>query len=243
MKNKACKTLAPMLDLEIEKIERSACRSVDIASIPDESTRKVFESSLAWLENFVMKPHAELGRRGEVCPFAKPAHYRGSLVFCAWNAEDLSFDTFLRILNSLPAVYYRILTQSRLDARFFSVYIHVDNLKEEQYFKYIDDAHSLTKPGFMAAGLMIGEFHPLSKTEGVHSKAFRPMRSPHPAFVLRAITPHDALFIDQDNSPAEVRLRELLSYKQWVEKALPVGERLKIDTRIAELSRASGKPA
>jgi hypothetical protein len=234
----ACESFLSMFDSEIKKIERSACLSTDIESVPDEFTRRVFESGLDWLAGFIMRPHAELGRGGAVCPFAKPVHYEGSLVFCAWDVQELPFEIFLSILNRLPALYHRLFARAPGKPRLFSVCIFLNGLKEEHYSKYIDEAHSMSKPAFMEAGLMIGEFHPLSVTKGVHSESFRPMRSSWPAFVLRAITPHDAIFIDREDSPAEVRLRELLDYKLWVGEALPKDDILRIEKRIAELRLA-----
>jgi hypothetical protein len=234
----ACGSLLSMFDLEIAKIERSACLSTDIESVPDEFTRRVFESGLDWLADFIMRPHAELGRRGAVCPFAKPVHDEGSLVFCAWDVKELPFEIFLPILKMLPALYHRLFACMPGKSRLFSICIFVNGLKEEQYSKYIDEAHSMSKPAFMEAGLMIGEFHPLSMAKGVHSESFRPMRSSRPAFVVRAITPHDAMFIDRDDSPAEVRLRELLDYRLWVGEALPKDDILRIEKRIAELRGA-----
>jgi hypothetical protein len=233
-----CGPLLSMFDLEIKKIERSACLSTDIESVPDEFTRRVFESGLDWLAGFIMRPHAELGRRGAVCPFAQPVHNEGSLVFCAWDVEKLPFGIFLPVLKRLPALYHRLSSGTPGKSRLFSICIFLNGLKEEQYSKYIDEAHSMSKSVFMEEGLMIGEFHPLSMTKGVHSKTFRPMRSSRPAFVVRAITPHDAMFIDRDDSPTEVRLRELLDYKLWVGEVLPEDDILRIEKRIAELRLA-----
>jgi len=234
----ACGSFLSMFDSEIKKIERSACLSTDIESVPDEFTRKVFESGLDWLAGFIMRPHAELGRRGAVCPFTKPVHDEGSLVFCTWDVKELPFEVFLSILERLPTLYHRLFACAPGKSRLFSVCIFLNGLKEDQYSKYIDEAHSMSKPVFMEAGLMIGEFHPLSMTKGVHSKSFLPMRSSRPAFVVRAITPHDVIFIDRDDSPAEVRLRELLDYKLWVGEALPKDDILRIEKRIAELRLA-----
>ncbi|TDN61292.1 DUF6875 domain-containing protein [Paraburkholderia sp. BL10I2N1] len=236
-----CESLLSMFDMEIKKIERSTCLSTDIESIPDEFTRRVFESGLDWLEGFIMRPHAELGRRGAICPFAKPAHDEGSLVFCAWDVKELPFEILLSTLNRLPALYHRLFACMPGNSRLFSMCVFLNGLKEEQYSKYIDEAHSMAKPVFMGAGLMLGEFHPLSMRNGVHSKTFRPMRSSRPAFVVRAITPHDAMFIDRADSPAEVRLRELLDYKLWIGDALPKDDLLRIEKRIAELRLAIGR--
>lgn len=236
--NDAYESLRSVFDPEIIKIERSACLSTEIESSTDEITRRIFDMGLVWLKGFIMEPHTELGRRGAVCPFAKPVHNEDSLVFCVWDANNLRFNDFLGILNKIPESYYRLLARMQGNSKLFSMCVFVRGLKEEQYGKYIDEAHSLIKPAFMEAGLMIGEFHPLSMTKGVHSETFLPMRSSQPAFVVRAMSPHDALFIDRTDSSAEVRLRELMNYQRWIEDALPEAENARIHNRIAELRSA-----
>jgi hypothetical protein len=231
-------SLHSRIDLEIKKIERSACLSSDIESSRDEFTRSMFQSGLDWLTDFIMRPHAELGRHGAVCPFVQPAHFEKALVFCAWDVEELPFDIFLSILISIPQLYHRMLAGMPVRSKLFSLCIFLNGLEDSLYFEYVDKAHSLAKPFFMDEGLMLGEFHPLSMTEGARSTTFRPMRSNRPVFVVRAITPHDVLFIDRDGSLAEVRLRELLTYRLWVEEALPPDDLLKVDKRISELSAA-----
>ena len=233
----AQKTSISIIDLEIEKIERSACSSIDIDSASDESTKRIFKSGLDWIANFIMIHHPELGRRGAVCPFVGPSHCEGSLLFCSWDVKKLSFEIFLSVLKSLSSLYQR-LSPGMFRTRRFSICIFLSGLKEDQYSKYIDEAHSVVKPVFMDAGLMIGEFHPLSVTEGVHSETFRPMRSSQPAFVVRYMTLHDAMFIDRDGSPAEVRLRELLNYRFWMEEALPKDDISRIEKRIEDLKVA-----
>ena len=182
-----------------------------------------------------MQPHAELGRRGAVCPFARPVHHADSLVFCVWDVRHLQFDDFLRTLKRIPEWYFSLLDRSGANSKLFSVCIFLRGIEAEQYGKYIDEAHSLIKPAFMEAGLMIGEFHPLSLKTGAHSRTFLPMRSSQPAFVVRAMSPHDALFVDRAGSPAEVRLRELRHYQFWVGDVLPEAENARIRDRIAEL--------
>ncbi|MFD1555035.1 DUF6875 domain-containing protein [Paraburkholderia silviterrae] len=241
--NDAYESLRPVFDPEIIKIERSACLSTEIESLTDEITRRIFDMGLAWLKGFIMEPHAELGRRGAVCPFARPVHNEDSLVFCAWDANNLRFNDFLCVLKKIPASYYRLLASMQGNSKLFSMCLFVRGLKEEQYGRYIDEAHSLIKPAFMEAGLMIGEFHPLSMTQGVHSETFLPMRSSQPAFVVRAMSPHDALFIDRTDSSADVRLRELTNYQRWVGDALPEAENARIRNRIAALRSAIARPS
>ncbi|WP_213301900.1 DUF6875 domain-containing protein [Paraburkholderia sacchari] len=231
----AYESLRSMADRKIIEIERSACLSTAIESTSDEQTRRVFESGLAWMEGFIMEPHAELGRRGAVCPFARPVHNEDSLVFCVLDANKLRFNDFLCVLSKIPESYFRLLARMRGNSKLFSMCVFVQGIEESQYGQYIDEAHSLMKPAFMEAGLMLGEFHPLSLAKGAHSQTFLPMRSSQPAFVVRAMSPHDGLFIDRADSPAEVRLRELRHYQRWVGDALPEAESVRVVSRIAEL--------
>lgn len=231
----ACESRHSVVDREIIEIERSACLSTAIASVSDELTRRTFESGLAWLEGFVMNPHPELGRHGAVCPFAKPVHNGNSLIFCVWDANDLQFDDFVHVLKKFPDSYFRMLARMSGNLKLFSMCVFVRGIMADQYGKYIDGAHALAKPAFMEAGLMLGEFHPLSQAKGAHSETFRPMRSTQPAFVVRAMSPHDALFIDRANSPTEVCLRELTQYQRWVGNVLPDAENVRIRNRIEEL--------
>jgi hypothetical protein len=231
----AYESLHSIVDREIIEIEGSACLSTAIESVSDELTRRTFESGLAWLEGFIMKPHPELGRRGAVCPFAKPVHSGNSLVFCVWDVNNFKFYDFVHVLKKIPESYFRMLARMRGNLKLFSMCVFVRGMAEDQFGQYIDGAHSLTKPAFMEAGLMLGEFHPLSQAKGAHSETFQPMRSTQPAFVVRAMSPHDALFIDRASSPTEVRLRELRQYQRWVGNVLPEAENVRIHNRIAEL--------
>src|ERR1700692_1470710 len=113
----------PITDREIETIERSVCLSVDINSAQPECNRKVFELGLDWLERFIMRSHPELGRRGEVCPFVKPAHSEGSLAFCIWDVKALAFDMYVGVLKRLPALYRRLHHSISGKSRIFSVCI------------------------------------------------------------------------------------------------------------------------
>jgi hypothetical protein len=226
------------VDRELIKIERSACLSTEIESVTDEHTKAIFESGLDWLEDFIMQPHAQLGRRGAVCPFAKPVHNEESLVFCAWDVERLRFEDYLAVSSRLTELYHSLRASTQSSSRLFSLCVFLRGLQDWQFERYIDEAHSQLKPAFMEQGLMIGEFHPLSMTKGVHSSTFLPMRSSQPAFVVRAMSPHDALFIDRDESADEVRLRELLDYRFWLGDALPEADIARIEKRIVELRSA-----
>ncbi|MDE1181004.1 DUF6875 domain-containing protein [Paraburkholderia sp.] len=223
------------IEWEIGQIETSACLSIESGTAVDAAARNAFAAGFDWLSKFIMEPHPDLGRRGPVCPFARPSHSEGSMVFCVWDVGNLGFDLYIDILKAIPDLYQRLLQTKKGQARIFSVCIFLTGLDESQYSHYIDEAHSQVKPDFMDAGLMLGEFHPLSTAGGAHSDSFRPMRSSVPMFVIRSISHHDILFIDRAGSSPEKSIRELSNYLFTIGATLTDDEVARIENRIDAL--------
>jgi hypothetical protein len=201
----------------LSEIERSMCASPEIDQVSDEALRATFEAGIAWMERFIMQSHPRLGRRGAVCPFARTTHESKAMYFCAFDVSEMSFDEFVDVM---------------MGSRLLTLCVFPRNLREESYYKFIDCAHSMLKPFYMNAGLMLGEFHPRSSVHGVHSETIFPMRSDVPIFVIRKIALHDILFIDHESRPPSVRVHELECYLRSVKDLLRHGEALSIKERI-----------
>lgn len=217
------------------EIERSICPSTEIDSISDGSLRATFGAGLAWIKRFIMQPHPDLGRKGLVCPFAQRAHDARAIHFCALDVGEMSFDVFIEVMMRLPPFFDRMARNMSERSDLLSLCIFPRDLRAESYYKYIDCAHSMLKPFYMNAGLMLGEFHPLSAVRGAHSERVRPMRSDVPIFVIRSIALHDILFIDRESAAPGIRIHELECYLRGVGNRLPPSEAARIKERIEEL--------
>jgi hypothetical protein len=226
------------------EIERSICPSSEIDSVSDAPLRATFGAGLAWIKWFIMQPHPHLGRKGAVCPFAQPAHEERALHFCALDAGEMSFDVFIDVLMRLPSLYNRVAGNMPGRPDLLSLCVFPRNLPAESYYKFIDCAHSMLKPFYMNAGLMLGEFHPLSAVRGARSEMICPMRSDVPIFVIRSIALHDILFIDRESGSLGIRIHELECYLRSVGDLLPPVEAARIKERIETLkSQLLGNPA
>lgn len=181
-----------------------------------------YKEGWAWIRNFIMQPHADLGRKGAVCPFAKPSHRVGGLYFATLDAGGTTLESHVQLVLQLPGIYERILQKSGAPADLFSLAIFIDHLAPSDHYRYVDLTHSIVKPLFMEAGLMLGEFRPSSPVPGLHSECFRPMTSPLPCFVLRAIAVHDKLFFSKPG--AVTRSHEIDCYLKWVGHKLTAPE-------------------
>ncbi len=219
----------------LSELECSIFTSSEIDLISDKPLRATFAAGLEWIERFIMQPHPDLGRRGAVCPFVQPAHEAKALHFCALDVGEMSFDVFIEIMMRLPSLYNRVAGSLPERPDLLSLCVFPRNLRAELHYKLIDCAHSMLRPFYMSAGLMLGEFHPQSAARGVHSKIIFPLRSDVPMFVIRSITMHDILFIDREPGPIGIRIHELECYLLSVGHLLPRREALRIGERIDEL--------
>jgi hypothetical protein len=217
------------------EIEGSICPSTEIDSIPEGPLRATFGVGLGWIQRFIMQPHPDLGRKGPVCPFAQPAHDARAMYFCALDADEMSFDAFIDVMMRVTSVFNRVSRNMSGRPDLLSLCIFPRNLRPESYYKYIDCAHSMLKPFYMNAGLMLGEFHPLSAVRGAHSETICPMRSDVPIFVIRSIALHDILFIDRPSGALGMRIHELECYLRAVGNLLPLNEANRIKNRVEEL--------
>lgn len=147
-----------------------------------------------WLEDIIVREHAELGRAGHVCPFVRQSLNHDRTVFEKLDSSDpdviytkvlqlgvqhLSLPASKQLLNTIVLALPRI---SR-DSRGFVRLMHL---------------HSKLKPHFTKRGQMLGEFHPLHNGEGIHNPGFRPLRSPIPLLVIRHMVPSDILFLSNE---------------------------------------------
>lgn len=217
------------------EIEQSICPSTEIDAISDAPLRATFNAGLAWINRFIMQSHPDLGRRGPVCPFARPAHEANAINFCAVDVSEMSFDVFIDVMMRMRSIFHKVGANLSGRSNLLSLCLFPLNLRADSYYKFIDCAHSMLKPFYMNAGLMLGEFHPLSAVRGAHSERIYPMRADMPIFVIRSISSHDLIFIDNPAGPLGIRIHELECYLRSVGNLLSPGEAARINDRVKEL--------
>jgi hypothetical protein len=149
-----------------------------------------------WLNEYVSRPNAELGRKGPVCPFIPPAMRADAVdyVFRYDLEGDSGEDLFSQILGefedfdktaepvspSRTSLASRLVVLPKSDA---STWLAIDHIYES------------LKDAAVARGLMVAQFHPNCDVRAARNEAFRVARSPIAAIAIRRMAPHDILFL------------------------------------------------
>jgi hypothetical protein len=201
----------------------------DAGDVPPPVLREVAD----WILSYVVKPHRELGRSGEVCPFVSPALLLGALWLAA--VDDVIDDerpicdrlqTFLQIYGTLEAR-----SNAGVVSDLRTLVIAFPKLPPGQVASLVMGAHALMKPTFVDRGLMLGEFYSGSESPGVHNPSFRPLRSPIPLFVIRAMVPGDLVFLNKPSEPPSKRSYFIRAYLNALKGVLSA-------ERVTEAERA-----
>ncbi|WP_156055908.1 DUF6875 domain-containing protein [Nocardia sp. NRRL WC-3656] len=147
-----------------------------------------------WLREYIALPHAELGRRGPVCPFVLPALKQDAVALCcaSWRPDDGA--TYLQHIARSALDKYIDLRPTITNGELFALVVVLPAMPREQWC-LIDAVHPRMKNLAVAKGLMIGQFHPECPTPAAHNPSFPVNRAPMPLLVVRQMAVHDILFL------------------------------------------------
>ncbi|HWG99984.1 MAG TPA: hypothetical protein VNV66_11845 [Pilimelia sp.] len=153
---------------------------------------------LAWTREYLCRPHPRLGRPGNVCPYAQAALDRASLYLAVQPGRDHPPADIERRLLVYRDWFLR-LSAAAAHPHLTTIVTVFPELLPEDVPSVIDATQARLKPGYVARGLMLGEFHdgPPAKP-GLWNDGFRPLRSPLPLLAIRHMVPTDAMFLCDD---------------------------------------------
>ena len=143
-----------------------------------------------WVDEYVVRPHPEIGRDGPVCPFVPRLVEAGTL--------------FVEVEESLDGT-----DAAAMEARMREAVSTFEGLADPKRSALVvlfprvaradaevaDRVQEALKPECVPRGLMIGQFHPLSEEPGARNPAFPANRAPIVAIALRHMSHHDIVFL------------------------------------------------
>ncbi|WP_326553335.1 DUF6875 domain-containing protein [Micromonospora sp. NBC_01813] len=163
---------------------------------------------VTWAREYLCRPHPDLGRTGNVCPYAQTALDRGTFYLTVQPGADPD----LVAVASRLAVYrdwFRLLADQAGSSRMYCTILMVlPELPPGRASAVVDHLQDQLKGEYVAQGLMIGEFHdgPPDKG-GLWNPDLRPLHSPVPILAIRHMVPTDYLFLESDPAQVSTYLR------------------------------------
>jgi hypothetical protein len=161
-------------------------------SFEEASADPDFYRVIDWIAQFLCAPNKDLGRAGDVCPFAKSALSKDSIEFFRNGSESAA---------SLEDDMHRHLMEFELGDRTdiyrcrLIVPTRLDDAAEA-----VRDVQKRLKPLFVERHLMIGQFYQDCDEPGLWNPHFRPLRTPVPLLAIRNMVPTDIAFLYHEAS-------------------------------------------
>ena len=183
-----------------------------------------------WCENFLGRPSGLVGRTGNVCPFVPEALMRSSLKFAVVPLENRGIAAMTEIEQIVVSFREYFLAKEKAEGKidiFGSIVMIFPQITREEAEFVIDVVQRDLKPTFVKEGLMLGEFHPTSRSPGLRNPIFRPLRSPIPLLVIRHMVESDIDFLMRPFDPAPIRVQSLTAYLQFLGSSLSLASQVK----------------
>jgi len=191
-----------------------------------------------WVEDFLAKPHPELGRSGSVCPFIPKALQKNTIRFTVIWAKDLAHQRLEDVVQHCRDVFLELEPKTGELAFYKALMLIFPDIPAKEASEMVDDVQKKMKPFFVEAGLMLGEFHQWNESPGLHNPAFRPLRSPIPMLAIRFMSELDLPFLDRMTDEPSVRVRYLEAYLHRLGKTLKDEKKLDHAREALKLTRA-----
>lgn len=164
-----------------------------------------------WIEEFLAKPHADLGRSGLVCPFVPKSLKLETIQMVELSTQGVSQAELESLVKECRELFLNQFPQQGKLAIYKALLLVFPEIQDDQC-DVIDQVQQNLKPFFVEKGLMLGEFHRFNHSPGLHNPDFRPLRSPVPMLAIRFMTEADLPFLSRVTDCPQVRVKYLESY-------------------------------
>lgn len=178
-----------------------------VAGLVPEPGLERLETTAQWCRSYLLQGHPELGRAGPVCPWCPPSVAHGHFYLMHADVKFCDQASVASDLYRIRDQYLQMPPDSGPDAQFKTV-VYVMSFTDrepdaDELRNWMTSLHTTAKPSFLSRGLMLGEFFPNYSATGVRSDSFKPLQSPVPMFVIRAMVPFDITFLSNRREYAE----------------------------------------
>ena len=167
-------------------------------SVLAERELDALRATAKWIETFVARPHAEIGRSGTVCPFVPESLHRKTLWLLPDQLAGRSVPDVVQLVDGYKDVFLRADPVEGDDATYKSLVVVFTDGTADGAKGYFDAALKRLATQFYAKdGVVLGAFYETNDGTAIYNANFRPFRAPVPFLLLRcAVTSDWKFFLD-----------------------------------------------
>lgn len=153
----------------------------------------VYLSTAQWIRSYLMRPHPDLGRSGDVCPFTTRAFRLDTIRIGVCRARSSDKASIKRCMRYCFRQFALMPCPPSL-RHFRTIIVAFPELDGPMGLETLKRVQKRLNIYCLLRGLMLASFHAESNDPGLWSPGFRPLRSPIPLMVVRQLVKEDAPF-------------------------------------------------
>ena len=168
----------------------------DLAATDRDALRAVS----AWIEDFVAKPHEDLGRTGTVCPFVPGSLERRMLWFAPEKIAEVDVPGVVELMDDYKRLFLEKAPLQDDDAIYKTIIVVFTDLPAERAGALFTDVlGQLADASYEEDGIIFGPFYDGNEGTAIYNSSFRPFQSPVPfLFVRHTVLSDWKFFVDHD---------------------------------------------
>jgi hypothetical protein len=165
-----------------------------------ERDRDALRAVSEWINDFVARPHKELGRGGAICPFVPGSLERGTLWLAAEHVADLRGSDVAELMRDYKRLFLQVAPADSGDAIYRTIIVVFPDLPAERAGALFNDVlDQLAEPSYEEDGILFGPFYEGNEGTALYNSGFRPFQSPVPfLFVRHTVLSDWKFFVDDD---------------------------------------------
>ena len=179
---------------------QDAGKAGDLATTDREALRAVS----GWIDDFVARPHKDLGRAGAVCPFVPGSLQRRTLWLAAEHVADHGVSEVVELMDGYKRLFLQVAPADSDGAIYKTIIVVFPDLPAERAGALFDDVlDQLATPAYEEDGILFGPFYDGNEGTAIYNPDFRPFQPPVPFLFVRHTVLSDWKFFVEDDASLE----------------------------------------
>lgn len=170
------------------------CYLIEMTDIhPDTSSALVrqhltlLQTMVDWLDTYISRPHPDLGRAGDICPFTRVAVAHNFLWMTIYDGP-IDITTCTTVIERYRAWFQELAPPGEVENEWKTILILFPTLSDAEATQFLPAINTLVKPTLLNTKMISSSFYPLSEQPGHRNPNFRSHIAPIPLWIFRNLS-------------------------------------------------------